>query len=138
MSDAFCVKGALNGVFFCVSCSCCVRPVQSGIQEWKQKISIRSYLDVDPENGFPAHVRRPTATLDNQTPSVSNTITSELCYSCHTTWTSKSIRGGATNATDIPAPIWASAQAMDGELWDRKKLKSKDMRSALGDFLLDS
>jgi len=110
------------------------RPVQAGIQEWKNKISIRSYPDFKAENRLLPHVRRP----EIQNLEISDTITSRLCYSCHTTWTSKNIRGRVVRGTDIPAPIWASVHSMDGDVWARKRLDAQDMQAIISDSLLDS
>lgn len=110
------------------------RPVQAGIQEWKNKISIRSYPDSKAENRLPPHVRTP----EIQNLEISDTTMSRLCYACHTTWTSKNIRGRAVMGTDIPAPIWASVHSMDGDVWARKRVNAQDMQAIIGDSLLDS
>ena len=110
------------------------RPVQAGIQEWKNKISIRSYPDSKAENRLPPHVHSP----EIQNLGISDTITSRLCYACHTTWTSKNIHGRAVRGTDIPAPIWASVHSIDGDVWVRKRVDTQDMQATISDTLLDS
>lgn len=119
-------------------CLMCDRLVQAGIQDWKNKISIRSYLDTKAENVPPSHVRRPPEIPKIQNLKISDTMTSRLCYACHTTWTSKSIRGGIIRGTNIPAPIWTSVHSMDGDVWARKKVDVQDMQAIIGDSLLDS
>jgi len=118
---------------FDMSCSN-FRPVQAGIQEWKNKISIRSYPDSKAEDGSPLHVRRP----EIQNLESSDTITSRLCYACHTTWTSKNIRDRAVRGMNIPVPIWASVHSMNGDVWARKRVDAQGMQAIIGDSLLDS
>lgn len=118
-------------------CLMCGRPVQAGIQDWKHKISIRSYSDVNTDDELPQHVRRPPEAPQSQDIRAFDAITSRLCYACHTTWTSKGIRGGTTKGTDIPAPVWVNAHPTNGELWTRKRLGVEEMHAAIADSLLD-
>ena len=81
-----------------------------------------------------------------------------MCYSCHTTVTSKSSRSSATPSgnfsdstlSDVHLPVWAAAQSASGrgderdttgapytkEVWVSKKLDVDGMKSVVGGFLL--
>lgn len=83
-----------------------------------------------------------------------------LCYSCHTTLTSKSSRstttltpGSSTTTSAQYLPTWAEARLAFGmgdeqstdllattpadEIWETKKLDPDDMKSLVGEFILD-
>lgn len=102
-----CVRGIVS---FCDPLQCAGplnlsvgRPAQRTVQEWKFRISIRSILTESP---------LPVAKQQSLTP--------HLCYSCHTTLTSKSPRSvvpasksGASTptvapspSTAVPLPVW--------------------------------
>ena len=112
------------------------RAIQEGAIEWKNNISIRSL---------------PHATRDNQ-PSDPSPVTARLapllCYACHTTLTSRSSRPppalfpGFSRASALPLPVWAVSSAHNVrpavvEVFERKKMDERDMKSSLGGYLLD-
>lgn len=80
------------------------RPAQRTVQDWKARISIRSTISVNAPST--AHQR---------------TLTPRLCYSCHTTLTSKSPRsvvsktgtstptGAPPPPTTVPLPVWVAS-----------------------------
>lgn len=106
-------------------CVLCQRPVQPGLQQWKSRISIRSF-DVEEEK-----------------PSSSPSLVPHLCYACHTTLTSKSSRGmvpAAASLSPVALPIWTQSglsNTQDEELWNGKVLTEDQMKNAVGSFLLD-
>ncbi|KAI0065098.1 hypothetical protein BV25DRAFT_1851290 [Artomyces pyxidatus] len=126
------------------TCAMCELPAQSVVQEWKSRISIRSFTGLDP-SGTDA----------------SNSLAPFLCYSCHTTLTSRSSRGtGLPKAGGIPAlvapPVWSQARlaqkdhadaqlgtnSLDGlqdrgpEIWETKSLKPDEMKAVVDEFIL--
>lgn len=130
-------------------CRLCKRPMQSAIQEWKSRISIRSYSDEKLAADL-AHI--PSAcrsVLDSSTPShvpLLPSLTDFLCYSCHTTLTSRSSRGvkqsvpGVSSAT--PLPIWVADHGLyeDGlmGIGARRKIPEEEMLHTVGKFLTDN
>ncbi|XP_006459420.1 hypothetical protein AGABI2DRAFT_65567 [Agaricus bisporus var. bisporus H97] len=111
-----------------MKCLICQRPAQSGTQDWKQNISIRSYSDIRPEDVPPGHVNLASRASDDLPPSNPYSIASSMCYACHTSWTSKSIRGRITKQTDIPLPVWL--------IEERRRITMESMRNTIDDFLL--
>ncbi|KAH7925493.1 hypothetical protein BV22DRAFT_1104929 [Leucogyrophana mollusca] len=113
-------KDAPNG-----NCILCQRPVQHGIQEWKSRISIRSYADAKlalAAHTHPSSQCDPPAQPLDPMPS----LTPRLCYSCHTTLTSRSSRGlKTTGHLPAPLPVWS------------KQSGQSEMRDAIADYLLD-
>ncbi|KIY71517.1 hypothetical protein CYLTODRAFT_345669 [Cylindrobasidium torrendii FP15055 ss-10] len=125
-------------------CLLCERPIQEGIDDWLTRTSIRSL------------------SIGNTTPRFSTArLTPSLCYSCHTTLTSKSSRG-ATKSTSsfVRLPVWLSAglqsaeysmfqipderdqpaektSAKDTEVWQTRKIGQQEMKHAIGDFLIE-
>jgi cytoplasmic tRNA 2-thiolation protein 2 len=107
-------------------------PVQPGLEQWKSRISIRSFDDQD----------------ENRTSSLS--LVPHLCYACHTTLTSKSSRGVMPGTRSSPSPVflpvWTESGLVasttnepisaDEELWKGKVLNEEQMKSVIGDFLL--
>ncbi|KAG1775909.1 hypothetical protein EV702DRAFT_1198813 [Suillus placidus] len=130
-------------------CRLCKRPMQSAIQEWKGRISIRSYSD-DKLAADLAHIPSPCrGNLDTSIPSQVPPIlalTDFLCYSCHTTLTSRSSRGvkqpapGVSSAT--PLPIWVADRGLyeDGLMGDgaRRKIPEEEMLDTVAEFLIDN
>ncbi|KAG0696207.1 hypothetical protein DFH29DRAFT_212442 [Suillus ampliporus] len=130
-------------------CRLCKRPMQSGIQEWKARISIRSYSD----NKLAAdltHIPSPCrgnleTTTPSQLPSLP-ALTNFLCYSCHTTLTSRSSRGVKQLAPGVssaaPLPIWAADRDLheDGLIGGgaRRKVPEEEMLDTVADFLIDN
>jgi len=76
-------------------CAMCERPVQRGVQDWKARISIRSFdvLGNDESVLLPPHIKSNTPTPLPTEPDASSSLTPHLCYACHTTLTSRSSRG---------------------------------------------
>jgi len=138
------------------------RPAQRGVQDWKARISIRSFTS--PESDalvpLPSHIQSaiPSPSRpDHSSPS----LTPHLCYACHTTLTSRSSRGTKnslpthTNAV-APLPVWVNSRLLDstanpgneirdglggedvaGEVWQGKKMDVSEMRDVVQDFLLE-
>ncbi|VDC04801.1 unnamed protein product [Peniophora sp. CBMAI 1063] len=129
-------------------CALCELPMQPGVQEWKARISIRSRSNGD--------------TTTTGTPATQS-LAPLLCYACHTTLTSRSSRSAApgkasagSTAPIVKLPIWAASCAHSGtgtaveladasthstrsdEIWETKPLDRREMRAAVGEFLLDS
>src|SRR6266702_1457417 len=115
------------------------RPTQRSVRGWKARTSIRSFAD----EASPA---------DDSLLSLS--LLSHVCYSCHTTLTSKSSRSTATPSWDslleVHLPMWAAVQSASGrgderdasspyteEVWESKKLDADGMKSVVGGFLLE-
>jgi cytoplasmic tRNA 2-thiolation protein 2 len=111
------------------------RPAQSGTQDWKQKISIRSYSDISPDDVPPDHVNLASGATHGQLPSHPDSIAWSLCYACHTTWTSRSIRGTISKQTDVPLPVWLNFPSGIGG--EGRRVSRESMRSTIDDFLLD-
>ncbi|KAI9440065.1 hypothetical protein H4582DRAFT_2216897 [Lactarius indigo] len=120
-------------------CILCELPTQRSVRGWKARTSIRSFTEEAP----PA---------DDASSSLF--LLSNLCYSCHTTLTSKSSRSTATLSWDTPSevhlPMWAAIQSASGrreergasspcteEVWESKKLDSDSLKSVVGGFLLE-
>ncbi|XP_006459409.1 hypothetical protein AGABI2DRAFT_65827 [Agaricus bisporus var. bisporus H97] len=118
-----------------MKCLICQRPAQSGTQDWKQNISIRSYSDISPEDVPPGHVNLASRASDDLPPSNPHSIASSMCYACHTSWTSKSIRGRITKQTDIPLPVWLKISSSISE--ERRQITMESMRNTIDNFLLD-
>ncbi|KAI0041922.1 hypothetical protein FA95DRAFT_1610631 [Auriscalpium vulgare] len=134
-------------------CVMCELPTQRSAQEWKARIAIRSFTAPDPST----------------TLSPATSLSPLLCYSCHTTLTSRSSRGAIPAQTGmpvagppsplVPLPAWtvahlaAPADTLEphgcspsdstregeqhGEVWEAKKLSVDDLRTLVGDFMLD-
>jgi cytoplasmic tRNA 2-thiolation protein 2 len=131
----FCQRYLMSCLHHGTSTQLETRPAQSGTQDWKQKISIRSYSDISLEDVPPGHVNLTNRAPNGQLPSHPNSIASSLCYACHTTWTSRSIRGSITKQTDIPLPVWLKIPSGISEEW--RCVTRESMRSTIDDFLLD-
>jgi cytoplasmic tRNA 2-thiolation protein 2 len=110
-------------------------PAQSGIQDWKSRISVRSTKD-------PSHLPTESSSAESLTPF--------LCYSCHTTLTSRSSRGNtatgsaAAGHSSVSLPKWVLSNVrmslgdtVDGEAWSRTKLTSSRMKESVATFLLN-
>nr|GAT60715.1 predicted protein [Mycena chlorophos] len=82
-------------------CALCERPAQPGVQEWKERISIREF-------SADKNTRAPPAT------EAGPGLTPHLCYACHTTLTSRSSRGAAIASTQpvrtTPLPTWVESR----------------------------
>jgi cytoplasmic tRNA 2-thiolation protein 2 len=126
--------------------------MQAGVQEWKERISIRS-LDANSKSIASSASTRPLPGM--------HTLTPHLCYACHTTLTSHSSRGlvRAPNADagSVPLPVWTHARLRpnsssgelspretpvgdggeDAEVWTARKLDKEKMRGQVKDFFLD-
>ncbi|KAF8591138.1 hypothetical protein K439DRAFT_1650935 [Ramaria rubella] len=114
-------------------CILCERPAQPGIQEWKESISIRSLNQVETETSKPA-----TEETNNVEHPPGDTLTSGLCYACHTTLTSQGSRG-TRRTVDIgdgilcvPLPTWVE-QNFQARLQARA-----DMQAQIEEFLINS
>lgn len=122
--------------------------MQSGIQEWKGRISIRSFSD-DKLAADLSHLPSSSrGNLGTSTPSEfpsSLALTNFLCYSCHTTLTSRSSRGVKRSIIGVPSaaslPTWV---ADCGLCEDRliggvslNKVPEEEMRNTVAEFLMD-
>lgn len=121
------------------------RPAQPGSQAWKTSISIRSFLD--PNSG--KHKDKPhntvSASSEAELESQTNAqLAPRLCYSCHTTLTSKSRSTSSTTARGtgtVMLPMWASSKVAvtkeNDEVWRAGKMSRSAMKDVVGKFLLD-
>ncbi|KAJ6619784.1 hypothetical protein B0H10DRAFT_2024969 [Mycena sp. CBHHK59/15] len=128
-------------------CILCERPAQHGVQDWKARISIRSFAD-STLSAPPPHLRDAAATAVPEPPdsSLMSSLTPHLCYACHTTLTSRSSRGTTSSSQQdsTPLPVWVTARlgnhsVSDGdrqELWKSRRMKETDMQESIADFLL--
>ncbi|GLB40393.1 putative plays a central role in 2-thiolation of mcm(5)S(2)U at tRNA wobble positions of tRNA(Lys), tRNA(Glu) and tRNA(Gln) [Lyophyllum shimeji] len=140
-------------------CLLCERPAQFGLQDWKARISIRSFKDSSASGSYrPAHFPdkdiAPAAPETSRSPS----LTPVLCYSCHTTLTSRSSRGttavSASKDNPMPLPMWVTSNLTSAashaagdevggftdpsdELWERRKMDTEQMKATVADFLLE-
>ncbi|KAI0956216.1 hypothetical protein AcV7_006667 [Taiwanofungus camphoratus] len=117
-------------------CIMCERPVQQGIAEWRSRISIRSLsqtsnvADIIQCGTDPLLVGRVS----------SASLTRCLCYACYTTLTSRSSRPIAplypsmVKPTSAALPTWANSRK---EIFRQALMGEEQMRSVIGDFLLD-
>lgn len=128
-------------------CVLCERPAQKMVHEWKSRISIRSSSD--------------QKSIQTDSPA---SLTSRLCYSCHTTLTSRSSRSAiplkrceaSGPALPVHLPLWVNSHlvtepssldvgmtvvpehtAQENELWDRQRMDNEAMRAVIGGFLLE-
>jgi len=138
------------------------RPAQHGVQDWKARISIRSYHDASCSvsgNTRPPHLTEEEISSLTKSPIDSNpfgkvsvSLTPRLCYACYTLLTSRSSRGtfspGKTS-NNIPLPLWIHPTiglANPGGIFDSQdeadegtrpvKLNRNDMESQIAEFLL--
>ncbi|KAI5892677.1 uncharacterized protein SCHCODRAFT_02626822 [Schizophyllum commune H4-8] len=103
-------------------CALCQRPAQPDIAEWKGKTSIRS---LDP---------------DEHAPSASPSLSSSLCYACHTTLTSRSSRGAAAQSDSplrVPLPVWIADDQTHRSHLRETRLSREQMKATIADCLLD-
>lgn len=126
-----------------------LRPMQSGIQEWKGRISIRSFSD-DKLAADLTHL--PSSCRDKLDTSASSrsppllALTDFLCYACHTSLTSKSSRGVKQLVPDVlsavPLPTWvADRGVLDEGLKGGDalyKIPQEEMRDIVAEFLIDN
>lgn len=140
------------------------RPAQRGVQDWKARISIRSYHEAS--SAVSGNTRPPHLTEDeisnltklplNSSPATSNSVslTPRLCYACHTLLTSRNSRGTSSvpigsTLDDVPLPLWIhptiGSAGSGGTIDDQDeadegthfvKLSRRDMESQIADFLL--
>ncbi|KAJ7494765.1 hypothetical protein B0H11DRAFT_1716995 [Mycena galericulata] len=121
------------------TCILCERPAQPGVQEWKARISIRSFTDPDLASP-PPHLQNVATIPDPETTETAPSLTPRLCYACHTTLTSRSSRGSTaslqTNST--PLPVWVVSQLhQDGhEQWRSRKMQETEMKQSISEYLL--
>ncbi|TFK99571.1 hypothetical protein BDV98DRAFT_594881 [Pterulicium gracile] len=101
-------KGSNGG-----KCVLCERPAQSGVQAWKDRISIREFDGIE---SVP-HISTSTSASPLPTPSTPSpdsdpplSLSPHLCYVCHTTLTSRSSRSTASSIAGgegLVLPLWA-------------------------------
>ncbi|KAJ7756467.1 hypothetical protein DFH07DRAFT_820684 [Mycena maculata] len=124
-------------------CILCERPAQPGVQEWKARISIRSFTEPALASP-PLHLQNITTISDPETLDTAPqpSLIPRLCYACHTTLTSRSSRGSTaslqTNST--PLPVWVVSQLDHGgeEQWKSRKMEETEMKQSIAEYLLDS
>ncbi|KAF8638253.1 hypothetical protein AX17_002275 [Amanita inopinata Kibby_2008] len=150
------------------ACILCERPAQRDVECWKSRISIRTYSSLmDPH--LPLHVKEirpppstsPISIIDTKSAVSFKNLAAHLCYSCHTTLTSRSNRGTAlisgssmALAADVPVPlpVWVNSRLHElsevsdrstreaetqESLWRTVKMDETAMRNVIEDFLLD-
>jgi len=116
-------------------CLLCERPAQPLAQEWKARISIRSYTDqefVASGDPLPPHLTDFPEAKDPV--EMSRALAPRLCYACHTTLTSRGSKANAGRRPgDVPssvvaAPTWLQANlaGLSGETtvlrrWTRRR-----------------
>ncbi|THV07395.1 hypothetical protein K435DRAFT_825628 [Dendrothele bispora CBS 962.96] len=128
-------KAGANG-----TCVLCDRSLQIGVQEWKARISIRSLSNSAP----------PPKTMNAA-------LSDTLCYSCHTTLTSRSSKVRSLSNNLLPLPVWVHSylkrsglpedsvdiavqeelKESGGEIWERRKIDRSEMKGAISEFLLE-
>ncbi|KAJ7126960.1 hypothetical protein C8R44DRAFT_617440 [Mycena epipterygia] len=127
-----------------VTCILCKRPAQPGVQEWKARISIRSFAEPDLASP-PPHLQNITSipVPEKSDAGAQTSLTPHLCYACHTTLTSRSSRGStsSTNANQTPLPVWVVSPLVHGgsddqEHWRSKQMQESDMKDSIAEFLL--
>ncbi|KAH8118228.1 hypothetical protein DFH11DRAFT_1573124 [Phellopilus nigrolimitatus] len=141
-------------------CVLCERPTPSGVLDWKSRISIRSVDELKTQHDNVTHlppsfsfhaetdeVLKPALSISPISPIRS--LSPRLCYACHTLLTSKSPRFNADLPREVCLPAWTSARLMEGssienaeagtdaEVWKAKAVSRDEMRSAVGEFLLE-
>ncbi|KAG6817681.1 hypothetical protein H0H87_005440 [Tephrocybe sp. NHM501043] len=153
-----CAKLAPKNVGTGGICLLCERPAQYGLQDWKSRISIRSFKDASVGSYRPPHFPDQDST-GGPPHSASLSLTPFLCYSCHTTLTSRSSRGttavSTSKNTPIPLPLWVTSNlttsgAIDGhsipgqepsveseEIWRRQKMNAEQIKATVAEFLLE-
>jgi cytoplasmic tRNA 2-thiolation protein 2 len=158
LMDAMLLLCYLSMFIFC-------RPAQRGVQDWKARISIRSFNASESDGSAPppSHVHSAVSPpILPQNPPQS--LTPHLCYACHTTLTSRSSRGTALQAKTVshnnnkmvvaPLPVWVNSRLLEStinpgnthrdelgessaeEVWQGKPMDVDEMRDAVKDFLL--
>ncbi|KAF8134912.1 hypothetical protein EV363DRAFT_1256750 [Boletus edulis] len=143
-------------------CILCQRPIQEGLDDWKTRISIRSYSDakLGPDLVYlptPVPPNSSDVTMSDQCPSISK----QLCYSCRTTLTSRGSRAAKPTQPRVihstqqplsaPLPLWVSASCAqlrtedrqlmvlgNGEVWVGKRQDDATQRNEIAEFLLDT
>ncbi|KAG8955883.1 hypothetical protein FRC04_006330 [Tulasnella sp. 424] len=113
-------------------CPMCQRPAQTGVQDWKAGISIRSFA-ANPAN---------EATAPTTEGEVSE-FEGRLCYPCHTSWRSRSTRSRGVDVEEIIMPSWVGLgsgsaqqahQSSTGILSPEGRARARD---SIKEFLLD-
>ncbi|KAF7374864.1 Cytoplasmic tRNA 2-thiolation protein 2 [Mycena sanguinolenta] len=110
-----------------------------GVQDWKARISIRSYADPTLTSP-PPHAQR--IEPDKPDGSSSSSLTPHLCYACHTTLTSRSSRGSTASSSNInstPLPVWVAPQLSGGapqEEWRDRKMEEAEMKQSIAEFFI--
>lgn len=167
LSGVPCVNGTLMDAILLLchlSMSTFCRPAQRGVQDWKARISIRSF-DASESDGStppPSHVHSVVSPsiLPQNSP---QSLTPHLCYACHTTLTSRGSRGTAPQANTVsrnhktviaPLPVWVNSRLLESavnpgnghqdelgedsaeEVWQGKQMDVDEMRETVKDFLL--
>lgn len=122
--------------------------MQSGVQEWKARIAIRSSQGTEP--------------TETNLSAATSSLAPYLCYVCHTTLTSKGARVPPPFYPDgidltrglSPLPTWTTSSVSfkyatgnpavdvdadpdDGEFTVTRKMPRSEMRDAVKEFLLD-
>ncbi|TCD65230.1 hypothetical protein EIP91_002938 [Steccherinum ochraceum] len=126
-------KGIVEGK--CISCE---RPIQSGIQDWQARISIRSRHNGDEQAPFEE---------------VAESLSPFLCYPCRITLTSRSTRpilnpfpNSNHDVSLTPLPMWtgrvlhppktSGSEEGDAEIVVGRTLARSEMKNAVKEFLL--
>jgi len=96
-------------------CAFCQRSIQSGVEEWKARISIRSRQGPLPHTQHRVH---------------------PLCYSCHTAFNSKGSKGSGNEVQGTTAefPVWVGSE--EPVVAEHKIMEQHEMRVQIEEFLI--
>lgn len=134
--SVFSVKGRFGSFILCHLSSMIFRPAQFGTKEWKHKISIRSHHDLRPDDNLPPSIKLDADLPGDYEINRPRELIPNLCYSCHTAWTSKTVRGNPVDPTEVPVPVWVSLPNANGDVWGTK-VEARDLQETIKEFLLD-
>ncbi|WVR05630.1 hypothetical protein IAU60_002652 [Kwoniella sp. DSM 27419] len=112
------------------SCPVCQLPVEPSALEWKSRTGLTSLASKETSTEEPP--QGPDPTVARGDPIV--TLAPLLCYGCLTTFTSTTVvpRAVKGEAEPVRLPVWIE-KAVSG----RREVQREQMRSQIGDFLLD-
>ncbi|TBU40163.1 hypothetical protein BD309DRAFT_1003270 [Dichomitus squalens] len=142
-------KGEVEG-----KCILCGRSAQRGVQNWKARIAIRSQPPPPPTADARAALS-PAPVVEE--PPFQASLTPYLCYTCHTTLTSRSARPVPTPWPDLARPsvvsfpVWTAArlsvpaegegaeivQPTDEGVVRQRKMGQDEMKGIVNEFLLE-
>ncbi|EJD06980.1 uncharacterized protein FOMMEDRAFT_118050 [Fomitiporia mediterranea MF3/22] len=125
-------------------CVLCQRPTPLGVLDWKTRISVRSPPPENCSTSLTAVSEESRTQVRNQndTPVLSN----RLCYACHTHLTSKPTRSVVSGTSGVILPQWTNARLLastassggNDEVWSTSAMSREQMKSVVGDFVLET